>query len=152
MNFTGRTLDGDPEQRRLFRIVGRRGAGAAVGLAAQLGAVPVMRERARRRARALAQHLDQEMGGGEGGAREIPREALGEAVGTGTDDELPDVPGIVFPAAFAIDGTGTRLARPRVFARRRDPLDPRDPAKRLLPQGARRRPFGPGPERGKDYH
>ncbi len=27
-------LDGDPEERRLFRIVGRLGAGAAVGLAA----------------------------------------------------------------------------------------------------------------------
>ncbi len=78
--------------------------------------------------------------------------ALREAVGTGTDDELPDLPVIAFPAALAIDGIGARLARPRVLARRQDPLDPRDPAKRLLPQGAGRRPFGPGPERGKDYH
>ncbi len=152
MNFRGGTLDGDPEQRRLFRIVDRLGAGAAVGLAAQLGAVPVLRERARRRARTLTQYLDEERGGSEVGAREIPRKALREGVGTGVDDELPDLPVIAFPAAFAIDGIGVRLARPRVLARRQDPLDPRDPAKRLLRQGAGRRPFGPGPERGKDYH
>jgi hypothetical protein len=127
------TLDGDPEQRRSFRIVGRLGAGAAVGLAAQLGAVPVVRERARRRARALAQHLDEEMGGGEVGAREIPREALREVVGTGTDDELPDLPVIAFPAAFAIDGIGARLARPRVTeirwisGTRRNACSPRGP-------------------------
>jgi hypothetical protein len=44
------------------------------------------------------------------------------------------------------------LARPRVLARRQYLLDPRDRTKRPLPQGAGRRPFGPRPERGKDYH
>ncbi len=59
---------------------------------------------------------------------------------------------IVVGSGATVDGTGARLARPRVLVRRQDPLDPRDPAKRLPPQGAGRRPFGPGPERGKDYH
>ncbi len=132
--------------------MGRLGAGAAVGLAAQLGAVSVLRERARRRARTLAQYLDEERGGSEVGAREFSRKALREGVGTGVDDELPDLPVIAFPAAFAIDESGARLARLRVFARRQDPLDPRGRAKRLLPLGTVRRRSGPGPERGKDYH
>lgn len=132
--------------------MGRLGAGAAVGFAAQLGAVPVLRERARRCARTLTQYLDEERGGGEVGAREFPRKALREGVGTGVDDELPDLPVIAFPAVLAIDESGARLARLRVLARRQDPLDPRGRAKRLPPLRAGRRPSGPGPERGKDYH
>ena len=70
-------LDGNPEQRRLLRIVDRLGAGATVGLAAQRGAVPVLGERPRWRARPLAQHLNQKAAGGEAGAAEGLRDLLG---------------------------------------------------------------------------
>ena len=136
-----RGSDRDPEHGGLLGIVGRRGPGAAIGVAAERGAVGVIGERPAGRRFRLAKHLGQKLDRGEGGAAELLKSGarlpgvrrnratggrIGAALGARPDDELPDL--TVVPAAGAVGEIDARLPVRLALASGRNRLYPPPPA------------------------